>query len=268
MESTGGLFVVGTGLRIEGQVTQEALKAIRSADKLFHLIQDILTHRWLAEINPTAESLYDAYAVGRPRRESYAEMTERILVPVRRGLKVCAAFYGHPGVFVMPAHAAIRRAREEGHYAEMLPGISGEDCLFADLGIDPGIGGCQSFGATDFLIRRRRFDPSSHLLLWQVGSIGVADFRDEILWNRSGVGILAATLAATYGQRHTVVVYEADPYPTGDFERHTCELADLENAPVTLASILYVPPLAERASDAEMRAALGMAPEAPNSPRG
>ncbi|MBP9146002.1 MAG: hypothetical protein KBF21_14845 [Thermoanaerobaculia bacterium] len=258
MELSGELHVVGTGLRIEGQVTQESLSAIRSADKLFHLIQDVLTHRWLAEINPTAESLFDAYAVGRPRRESYAEMTERILAPVRRGLHVCAAFYGHPGVFVMPAHAAIRRAREEGYYAEMLPGISGEDCLFADLGIDPGIGGCQSFAATDFLIRRRRFDPSSHLLLWQVGSIGVTDFRDEVLWNRPGLGVLARTLAETYGAGHEVVVYEADPYPTGDFESHACALAELEQAPVTLASILYVPPLPERASDPAMRAALGM----------
>ena len=78
MESRGELFIVGTGLRIEGQVTQETLEAIRSADKLFHLIQDILTHRWLAEINPTAESLYDCYTAGRPRRESYAETVERI----------------------------------------------------------------------------------------------------------------------------------------------------------------------------------------------
>ncbi|MCC6901664.1 MAG: hypothetical protein IT377_22020, partial [Polyangiaceae bacterium] len=215
-----------------------------------------------AELTPTAESLYDSYAAGRARRESYAEMVERILEPVRRGLKVCAAFYGHPGVFVMPAHEAIRRARAEGHHAEMLPGISGEDCLFADLGIDPGIGGCQSFGATDFLIRHRRFDPSSHLLLWQVGSIGIVDFRDEVLWNRSGLGVLSRTLAATYGERHEIVVYEADPYPTGDFERHVCALADLESAPVTLASILYVPPLPERASDPEMRLALGMSAKA------
>jgi hypothetical protein len=37
----------------------------------------------------------------------------------------------------------------------MLPGISAEDCLFADLGIDPGIYGCQSYEATDFLANGR-----------------------------------------------------------------------------------------------------------------
>ena len=43
----GSLTLVGTGLRIAGQVTEEALSAIVEADKLFHLIQDQATHLWL-----------------------------------------------------------------------------------------------------------------------------------------------------------------------------------------------------------------------------
>jgi hypothetical protein len=34
----------------------------------------------------------------------------------------------------------------------MLPAVSAEDCLFADLGVDPGAAGCQSHEAADFLI--------------------------------------------------------------------------------------------------------------------
>jgi uncharacterized protein YabN with tetrapyrrole methylase and pyrophosphatase domain len=263
MTARGSLYVVGTGLRIEGQVTQEALSAMRDAGKLFHLVQDAMSHRWLEELNPTAETLADAYAPGRRRRDSYDEMVARILAPVREGNIVCAAFYGHPGVLVTPAHEAIRVARSEGHHAEMLPGISGDACLFADLGVDPGDRGCQSFTATDFLVRRRIFDPASHLLLWQVGSIGVADFRTGTLWNREGLAVLAKELARTYGAAHQVVLYEADPYPIFDFHRHDCALAALADAPVTLASILYVPPLAQRKGDPEMRAALGMEPESP-----
>jgi hypothetical protein len=41
------------------------------------------------------------------------------------------------------------RSSTDGFDAVMLPGISAEDCLFADLGIDPGMIGCQSFEATD-----------------------------------------------------------------------------------------------------------------------
>jgi hypothetical protein len=87
-------------------------------------------------------------------------------------LEVCVVFYGHPGVFVQPAHEAIRVARLEGFTARMLPGISAEDCLFADIEVDPGVYACQSFEATDFLVRKRKFDPRSPLVLWQIGSIG------------------------------------------------------------------------------------------------
>ncbi len=177
--------------------------------------------------NPTAESLYDSYSPGRPRRETYEEMVERMLAPARAGLRVCVAMYGHPGVFVLPAHEAIRRARAEGIEAVMLPGVSAEDCLVADVGFDPGARGCQSFEATDFLIRHRRFDPSCAVLLWQIGGIGVADFRSEAYWNPRGVELLARSLAATYGRDHEVVVYEASPYPVVDPLIHRCPIAEL-----------------------------------------
>jgi precorrin-6B methylase 1 len=256
----GSLIVVGTGYRISAQITEEADSAIRESDRLFHLVQDAVTHRYLEEIQPRAESLRDAYRPGRDRRESYEEMVERILAPVRAGESVCAAFYGHPGVFVTPAHEAIRRARAEGYAAEMLPGISAEDCIVAELGFDPGARGCQSFEATDFLLRHRRFDPTSHLLLWQIGGIGVTDFRDGDLWSPAGLAVLAEVLAAQYGAAHEVEIYEAPAYPICPPKRHRCRLDELAGAPVTVASTLYVPPLADRTADAAMRLRLGMPP--------
>ena len=88
-------------------------------------------------------------------------------------------FYGHQRVFVHPGHESIRRAHMEGFPACMLPGISAEDCLFAELGIDPSKNGCQSFEATDFLVYKRKFDNRSSLILWQIGANGdpIGDFR-------------------------------------------------------------------------------------------
>lgn len=262
MSRLGTLKIVGTGFRVSGQVTQEALSAIDHSEKLFHLVQDIVTQHWLAERNATAESLFSSYYPGRPRRETYEEMVERMVAPVREGKRVCAAFYGHPGVFVTPAHEAIRRARAEGFEAEMLPGISAEDCLVAELGFDPGTGGCQSFEATDFLIRRRIFDPTSHLVLWQIGALGVGDFRDGDLWNPAGLAVLASELARIYGAGHEVVVYEAPAYPICPPKRHRCRLDELARAPATLASTLYVAPLPGREDDLAMRLALGMPAQA------
>src|SRR2546428_900577 len=107
-------------------------------------------------------------------------MADRIVSAVQSGLDVCAAFYGHPGVFVDASHEAIRRTRRAGLPARMLPGISAEACLVADLGMDPAANGCQSFETTDFLLSRRKFDPSSALILWQVGVLGEASVRDHM----------------------------------------------------------------------------------------
>ena len=142
----------------------------------------------------------------------------------------------------------------------MLPGISAEDCLFADLGVDPGERGCQSFEATDFLLRRRIFDPTSTLILWQIGGIGVFDFHSRPLWSRQGLEVLERALLGTYPAAHEVVVYEAVPYPTLPPKILRVPLAELASADVSIRSTLYVPPLPDRESDPEMRRALGLAP--------
>lgn len=260
MRDRGSLTVVGTGMLIAGQVTQEALSTIESAEKLFFLVTDIVTSRWLEQVNPSAESLYGCYADGKPREATYSEMVERILAPVRTGSRVVAAFYGHPGIFVAPSHEAIRRAKAEGFSAQMLPGISAEDCLFADLGIDPGERGCQSFEATDFLLRRRTFDPTSTLILWQIGGIGVFDFHSRPLWSRQGLKVLEQALLESYPATHEVVVYEAVPYPTLPPKILRVRLSELADTDVSIRSTLCVPPLPDRESDLEMRRALGLAP--------
>ena len=258
MRKDGSLTVVGTGMLIAGQVTHEALSAMEEAEKLYFLVTDIVTSRWLGQLNPSAESLYGCYADGKPREDTYAEMVDRILASVREGRRVVVAFYGHPGIFVAPSHEAIRQAKAEGYSAQMLPGISAEDCLFADLGIDPGERGCQSFEATDFLLRRRIFDPTSTLVLWQIGGIGVFDFHSRALWSRQGLEVLERELLRHYPIDHEVVIYEAVPYPTLPPKILRVPLAAMARAEVSIRSTLYVPPLPDRESDQEMRAALGI----------
>src|SRR6476620_513542 len=130
---------------------------IEQSDKVLYLVNDPVSELWIARMNPNSESLKALYLGGKYRADTYKEMTELTLRYVREGLNVCVVYYGHPGVVVTPSHESIRQARAEGFNARMLPGISAEDCLFADLGIDPGTRGCQSFEATDFLLNRRKF---------------------------------------------------------------------------------------------------------------
>jgi len=239
----GSLAFVGTGLYAAGQITPEAVASIREAERFFHLVVDPISRLWLEELHPSAESLFDAYAHDKPRRASYDEMEARVLAPVRQGRSVCVALYGHPGVLVDPSHRAIEQARFEGHPARMLPGVSSEDCLFADLGIDPAARGCQSFEATDFLVRKRGFDPRSALILWQIGAIGVTTYRREELWSRDGLKILSDVLRRCYPRRHQVAVYEAARFSIGEPSIQVLPLERLGHARVSTSSTLYVPPI-------------------------
>jgi uncharacterized protein YabN with tetrapyrrole methylase and pyrophosphatase domain len=210
----------------------------------------------LKEIRADARSLYDYYEQGVQRQEIYDRITEEIIAEVRRGQAVCAAFYGHPGIFVYPSHEAVRRARAEGHSARMLPAVSAEDCLFADLGVDPGEAGCQSYEATDFLIRRREVDPTAALILWQVAVIGEAVYSTTL--RKDGLALLAEYLHTWYEGEHVVTLYEASPYPLIEATVATMPLAELPNADATALSTLYVPPLEPRPRDAQMMERLGL----------
>jgi uncharacterized protein YabN with tetrapyrrole methylase and pyrophosphatase domain len=187
----------------------------------------------------------------------YRDMVERILVEVRQGLKVCVVFYGHPGVFVDPAHEAIRQARREGFKAYMLPGISALDCLFADLDLDPGRNGCQIFEATDFLIRRRRFDPCSALVLWQIAMIDNYGFYQKGKQAR-GLAILVEELERDYGANHQVIIYEAAVYPVCEPVIHSIPLYKLPEIPVSETATLFVPPNMTAPLDDEMLARLDL----------
>ena len=207
---------------------------------MLYVLADAAAATWLASLNPNARSLATHYRPGVPRAEVYEEMVDEIVGAVRRGQRVCAVFYGHPGVYVQPSHEAVRRARSEGFEARMLPAVSAEDCLIADLGVDPGEHGWQSFEATDF-IRRRSPDPAAALVLWQVDAIGRIDSTRGP--NPEGLRALAEALARSYPPGHELVFYRASVYPTvrGETTRLPLSvLAQLEEAP---AGTLYVAPV-------------------------
>src|SRR6185295_6355942 len=231
-----------------GQVTAEALAHIERAEKLLYLVTDPVSRAWLESLNPAAESLFDAWREGWPRKEICREMVERILDPVRRGLEVCAAFYGHPGVCAFPAHEAVRQARGEGYAARMLPGVSSADCLFADLGIDPAERGCQMYEASDFLYRQRRFDPAAPLILWQVSAIGLTRLLAAPP-AAAGLRLLAEVLAESYPADHEVVLYEASLLPACAPKVERVALAELPAAEAGGSTVLYVPPRDEMDHD-------------------
>jgi uncharacterized protein YabN with tetrapyrrole methylase and pyrophosphatase domain len=257
LAARGTLVVVGTGIRAVGQLTTEAIAWITQAERVHYVIADVVAEAAILRLNPAAESLSDLYGDGQPRADTYSRMAERILASVRAGHVTCAVFYGHPGVFVTPSHAAIRQARTEGYEAQLLPGISAEDCLFADLGLDPALEGCQTYEATDFLMRPRVIDPTSGLVLWQIGVLGEWTYQRDGYALRA-LPLLLERLAQDYPLEHVAIVYEAAIYPGCPPRIEHVPLAQLSATPLSAISTLYVPPTHAPPADLEMCRRLGI----------
>jgi uncharacterized protein YabN with tetrapyrrole methylase and pyrophosphatase domain len=236
------LIVAGTGIRIAGQLTIEAAAWIRQAERLFFSVADPVSERVIRAINEKAEALMPLYVEGKPRSETYEAMVETIMQSVRAGNMTVAVFYGHPGVFAFPSHEAIRRARAERFRARMLPAVSAEDCLFADLGIDPADAGCQSLEASDFLLRIRSIDVTQHLVLWQIGVLGEWVYRRGS-YDPSAMPLLAQKLLESYPPTHEVIIYEAACLLDAGFRNTRTSIGTLSSMALTPISTLYVPPL-------------------------
>ncbi len=235
------LVVVGTGIRTVGQLTTEAVAWMRLADKLLYLVNDPVGRDIVGELNKSAESLAGHYAEGKDRRQSLEAMANRVLECVGRGGTTCLALFGHPGVFSWLGHEAVRRARAEGFTARMLPGISADACLFADLGLDPAASGCQSYEAMDFLQNHRQPDPTALLLLWQIGVMGDPVFRTKG-YDLKPLPRLVARLGELYGPDHEVILYVA-PLPFAALPLvKRLPLRRLARAKLTAAMTLCVPP--------------------------
>jgi len=239
------LVVVGLGIEWAGQTTKAAQVAIEMADRVLFAVATAWGARWIRNLNPNAEPL--AYPRdGRPRRQIYQAMVSRIMEDLARGGRVCVVFYGHPGILVAAGHEAVRRARAEGHAARMLPGVSSLDCLFADLGVDPGARGCQMFEATSFIKRQRPIDPTTPLVLYQIALVDNHAAFDETdaLAVRRGLERLRDRLATAFPANHPITLYEAASHPLHPPRVETLRLSALAQAATSEVSTLFVPALA------------------------
>jgi precorrin-3B methylase len=252
MERRGSLVCVGVGMTLGSHITPLARSYIEKADVVFTALSDGIIELWLAKMNPNVRSFQSLYKEGKSRANTYREMVDTLLTEVRAGKHVCGAFYGHPGVFALPPHKAITKAREAGYRAHMEPGISAEDCLYADLGFDPGRYGCQHYEASQFMFYRRRIDPSAYLILWQIGVAGDQSFA-RFSTNSRYRQVLVDVLAHDYDLSHEVIIYRAATLPLQEPLIERVPLGKLPESQVDMHSTLVIPPARPLEPDTQIR---------------
>ncbi|GAA0700566.1 precorrin-2 methylase [Dyella sp. SG609] len=237
----GSLACVGLGMTLGSHLTPLARSHIQQADVVFAGLSDGVVELWLQRMHSDVRSLQPYYREGKSRMKTYREWVELMMTEVRAGKRVCGVFYGHPGIFAWSPHKVIETARAEGFQAHMEPGISAEDCLYADLGIDPGRYGCQHFEASQLLFYERRIDNAGYLVLWQVGLVG-----DRSL-GRFATGpkyreLLVELLHRDYPLDHEVIIYRGATLPIEKPRIRRVTLGELPQVSVTSEETVVLPP--------------------------
>lgn len=257
----GSLACVGIGMTLGSHLTPLARSHIEQADVVFAGLSDGIVELWLQRMHPDVRSLQPYYREGKSRLQTYREWVELMMAEVRAGKRVCGVFYGHPGIFAWSPHKAIEAARAEGYPAHMEPGVSAEDCLYADLGIDPGRFGCQHFEASQLLLFERRIDPTAYLVLWQVGLVGdrsLARFQTGPAYRQ----VLVDLLAENYPLDHEVVIYRGATLPIEKPRIRRLALRELPDAPLTVEETVVLPPAQAMRPNHAIRARLAALDEA------
>jgi hypothetical protein len=229
-------------MMLGAHLAPRARSYIEQADVVFSAMSDPIVELWIQKMNPDVRSLQPYYAEGKPRTDTYREMVAAMMVEVRAGRRVCGAFYGHPGVFAVVPHRAVAQAREEGYDAIMEAAVSAEDCLYADLGVDPGTYGCQHYEASQFMFYKRRIDPSAYLILWQIGVAGdrtLARFETGAQFRSLLIELLAEQGCPA---DHEVIAYEAATLPIAKPRMERIPLSDLPEVRLELSTTLVIPP--------------------------
>ena len=251
MSSSGSITCVGIGMTLGAHITPQAKQCIVESDVVFVAASSGVVEKWIEGMHHDVRSLQPYYAADKPRTQTYREMVDAMMTEVRAGKNVCGAFYGHPGVFAKAPHDIIAVGKAEGYRAIMLPGISAEDCLWADLGLDPGQSGCQQYEASQLLFSRRPIDTAAILVLWQVGVVGDSSFTMRSTGTPQRK-LLTERLLEHYPPDHSAILYEASTLPTFPPRKEIIQLVDLPGSSVRQETTLVIPALGPAPRDESM----------------
>jgi uncharacterized protein YabN with tetrapyrrole methylase and pyrophosphatase domain len=243
------LVIAGVGIRFLSQLTLEVKAAIENCDCVLYLVNEPAYKRWIVESSKHAISLDSEYFSGKSRKDVYQKIEEKIIEYCLQYKQTCFITYGHP-FFLSSSALKIAKKVNKAHRNTdiiVMPGISSLDCLFCDLMVDPGDIGIQAFEATDFLLYDRTFVTSSHLVLWQIGVIGIRDVvKDEDISSspvyREGISLIGAKLLEKYPSNHPVFLYVAAQYPSQKCSVIETTIAGLITQKINRLSTAYIPP--------------------------
>lgn len=235
------LVISGCGIKAISHFSREFEASIKHADIVLSLVNEPIVKEWIDKNSKKHVLLNDIYFDDEDRGVIYKNISDRIVSYLEQYDYVCTAFYGHPTVYCAPGLAAIAKLDKIGVDTEILPGISAQDSMFADLRVDPGEGGCFSVDATDLVKYERIFDTRSNVIVWQISMLGNKGVKQKC--NQKSLFVLQSYLERFYSKKQSVYLYEASIYPNMKSHIRKLTLAELGSSQVSTITSLYIPPI-------------------------
>ena len=244
------LFIAGCGIKFLSHMTLEVQALIKKCDSVLFLVNDPAMKKWIIDNSVKSLSLDSVYFGCQERKDSYKFICQEIIKSARTHRNTCFVTYGNP---MFLSNASQQLIEDIGVMPDIqikiLPGISSLDTLFCDLGVDPGMGGLQAFEATNFINNNNIVNPSSHLVLWQIGVAGIETIvrnDDELAdsaQRKEAVIQIKEKLMSFYTAGHRVILYTASMYPSVPFEKVCLSLGQLDKVNISRLSTAYIPPI-------------------------
>ena len=242
------IWIAGLGLQTATQITPQVEQAIRESREVLYIDTGVATRQRLEALCPRVTPLFDeSYREANARASAYEHMAIRVIEAALDRPPVTFAIHGHPLIAAHPPFLVLNMARALGQRAEVLPGISSLDAIFADLQFDPVVHGVQMYEATDLLLRRRPLLHDVPAIIWQVGPLETA-LHTERVSRPERFARFVAHLRRYYPARHQVKAIYCSPHPLLPPHILRFAIEDMGDYAAEIHSgfTLYVPPSAGR----------------------
>lgn len=239
----GRIRIVGTGLQGERHLTLEAVDALASAERVYHLVSGREAAAALARFNLQLYPLFDFYREGVLDLEVYSDIAS-FLIAEGQQRDIVFAVMGHPCIYVAPTHLLLDHGPRWGVAVEVMAGISTIDAMILNMPDDIGNTGLQILDANRLVSYGLTPDPRVPMLLFQIGCFGsgyITRCREN---SDTRLAPLAAVLGRHYPAGHLVYIVEYGMGFPHTEQCHAIPLALLGEAGalVNYNSTLLVPP--------------------------
>ncbi len=242
------IYIVGLGVLNVDHLTRETERVIGRSNEVLYVDTGVATRTYLERLCPRATSLFEtSYEEAGARLNAYGHMAARVIDAALDHAPVTFAMHGHPIVGVYAPFLIRDMAGLLSLKVQVLPGISAMDCLFAELMVDPCIGGMQMYEASDLLLRRRPLQPDVPALIWQVGCVETCLHTMRVS-RTERYERLRSHLLRFYPPRHQAAAVFSAPHPLMPSTVHHFAIQEICNHAQLLHSgfTLFIPPAGER----------------------